>query len=440
MTVRPGTSLLWLLASLSCASLIGFVQAKLLWLLVPPLLIAVVLSILEYRAIQLALTGLRLKRRLPGVVGRGLPFSVSIELSGSGDRGLRAQVRDEVPNEARPRLWVSEIVLPASQPVSIANTFSVPVRGRYQFGPAWVRLRGPLRLVEAQRTFASTDLIQVLPESLVSREELAKDAADELRLLDKLRNSRHHGAGTEFESLEDFRAGDDPRRIDWRATARMRRPVVRRFQIERHRDVMVVIDCGRLMGADAGQGTKLDCAVDAALRVIRVALAGGDRCGLGIFDDQVLGFMRPVGGKVAFPTLLTALYDVQSRWRETDFSPMFARLQARQAKRSLVIVLSDVIDAQTSGRYRTSLATLAARHTVLFAALRTPLLRQLVEAPVDTLTDGFKKAVVFRTLKEREQAIHSLRRGGVHVLDIEPDLLTVGLINQFVELRQSNLF
>jgi uncharacterized protein (DUF58 family) len=245
--------------------------------------------------------------------------------------------------------------------------------------------------------------------------------------------------GIEFESLAEYRLGDDPRRIDWRATARHCRPIVRRFQVEQHRDLMLVVDCGRLMGADVEKGTKLDCAVDAALMLGRLALESGDRCGLGVFDDRVLGYLPPVSGRHAMRTLTGCVYNLQSHWRESDFSLMFSALQTRQRKRSLVVILSDIVDAQTSGRFRSSLATLAHRHVVVFAALRTPLLASLVRAPVDTLLDGFRKTVAFRVLREREKAVHSIRRSGVHVLDVEPTELTVPLINQFVALRQQNI-
>jgi hypothetical protein len=76
---------------------------------------------------------------------------------------------------------------------------------------------------------------------------------------------------------------------------------------------------------------------------------------------------------------------------------------------------------------------------VLFAALRTPILRRIVHEPVATLLDGARKAVTFRLLHEREQALHSLHRGGVFILDVEPTQLAAPLINQFIELRQRNL-
>ena len=320
-----------------------------------------------------------------------------------------------------------------------ATTFRIPLRGSFEFGPAWLRLIGPFDVLDAQQDFSCPGSVKVLPEGFSSAEGLRHDERAELMQLDKTSRIRQTGLGTEFEMLSEYRPGDDPRRIDWKTTARFRRPVVRRFQVERHRDVMIVIDCGRLMGADAGRGSKLDCAVDSALMLCRTALEGGDRCGLALFDNQVLGYQPPVSGPRALRSLVDSVYNVQSRWSESDFGLMFATLQSRQTKRSLVVILSDIVDVETSARFRMSLATLSRRHVVLFVGLQTPLLRQIVAEPVATLLDGSRKAVTFRILRERDEALRSLKRSGVQVLDVEPSRLTVPLLNRFIELRQQNV-
>jgi uncharacterized protein (DUF58 family) len=439
MTIRPGARLIWLLGVIALWSLLSLVWPATAWLIPPLLLALAVAPVLEYRQLAAALAATSVRRRLTSPVARDKPFAVRLEISIARGGPWTMEIRDELPAEALPALWIERLIVPASGEAAVSRSFRIPIRGRYHFGPIWVRLVGRYGLLEAQKSLGDAEAVEVYPESLRSEAALAKDASDELRLLDKLRQSRQRGVGTEFESLADFRFGDDPRRIDWRASAKYRRPIVRRFQIERHRDVIVLVDCGRLMGADAGQGTKLDCAVDAALRLMRTALRVGDRCGLGIFDNQVRGYLRPIGGTAAMQTFLASLYALDSRWRESDFGPMFATVQSRQPKRALIIVLSDVVDAETSRRYRASLVTLAQRHVVLLAALQTPLFGEFVAAPVRSIDDGFKKAVVFRVLREREQAIHQLRRTGVHVLDVEPTQLTAALINQFIELRQSNI-
>jgi uncharacterized protein (DUF58 family) len=438
MKVRPGRRMLHVLSALVAWSVVAFIWPVLAWLIPVVLVAAVAASVREYVDLSSAMRQIAIKRSLPTPVGRDRPFEVALEIENHSRRDWSAEIRDEFPAPAEPRWWLTPLELARGGATTISTKVRIPIRGQFTFGPVWIRLHGRWKLLEAQQAFDATQAVQIYPESLLSHEELAKDAADELRLLDQLRFSRHRGVGTEFESLEEFRYGDDPRRIDWRTSARARRPIVRRYQIERHRDLIVLVDCGRLMGADARKGTKLDCAVDAALRLVRVAARGGDRCGLGIFDDRVLGYLRPISGQAVMPTFLASLYSVKSHWRESDFSAMFATVQARQTKRAMIVVLSDVVDAETSGRFRTSLVRLAQRHVVMFAALQTPLFREQIEAPLKSLADGFKKSVTFRILREREQAIHELRRGGVHVLDVEPSQLTVPLVNQFIELRSAN--
>ena len=104
-----------------------------------------------------------------------------------------------------------------------------------------------------------------------------------------------------------------------------------------------------------------------------------------------------------------------------------------------MIVISDIIDEQTTARFRASLGRLAKRHVVLFAALQTPLLADVLKAPLERTLDGARQAVAYRLLREREQALHSLRRADVHVLDVTPAELTVPLVNQFLELRQRSV-
>ena len=183
----------------------------------------------------------------------------------------------------------------------------------------------------------------------------------------------------------------------------------------------------------------IDRAVDAALVLARTALKSGDRCGIASYDNQVRSYLPPAAGLPYLKSLTEGVYAAKSEFLESDFGPIFSTLQTRQVKRSLVVVISDVGDVETSEQFRLSLGMLARRHVVLFAALRTPALERVLKEPVTTTLDGARQAVVFRLLREREQAVQTLRHLGVHVLDIEPNKLTVPLVNQFIELRLRNL-
>ena len=439
MTLRPGHNLIRVAGALLAASLLVFVAPSIVWLALPVGVALGGLIVADYRDLRRRLPQMRLERRAPNIVGRDRLFEVQWTLRHEGDREFLGEWRDGLPRAAEPCFHSVPFRLDATEfEKSFTQKLRIPQRGEHSFGPMWLRLVGRFAMLEAQQTIESTATVRVLPETYHSPEELQKDTGH-LLLMDKATRTRQHGVGTEFESLTEYRDGDDPRRIDWRTAARVGHLVVRRYQIERHRDVMLLIDCGRLMGADAGKGSKLDCAVDAALMVARVALQGADRCGLAMFDDQVLGYLSPVSGLSSLHSLAECVYAAQTRWRESDFARMFATLQQRHSKRSLVVVLSDMVDSETTQRFRASLARLAKRHVVLFAALQTPVLdtisRTLPEEPLDLA----RQAVAFQLLREREQALHAVRRCGVHVLDVAPSQLLVPLINQFIALRQESL-
>ena len=308
MTIRPGRNLVRTAAVLLVLATLTFVWPGAPWLPVSgfTLVVAVVVAALDYRALQTSFRGVKIERTMPAAGGRDLPFRVELRVCSSAPLPLAGELRDVVPAAALPAFQVHAFRLPAGGSLSLAATFRIPLRGSFEFGPAWLRLTGPCDVLEAQQVFSCPGSVKVLPEGFSSSECLRHDERAELMLLDKISRVRQTGLGTEFEMLSEYRPGDDPRRIDWKTTARLRRPVVRRFQVERHRDVMIVIDCGRLMGADAGRGSKLDCAVDSALMLCRTVLDSGDRCGLALFDDRVLGYQPPLSGPCACARWWTA--------------------------------------------------------------------------------------------------------------------------------------
>jgi uncharacterized protein (DUF58 family) len=436
MTLRPGRNLLGLAAASVVLAAVAFYLPAAAWLLLPLLLAAGTLAAYDGFWLRRHQSELVVSRGLPQIAGRDVPFDVTLRCVNRGLSRLRGSVREVAPAEALPRWWTADFPPQGiTSSAEFRQSFRIATRGRFDFGPAWVRLVGPCRMLEGLWVAAGNSRVQVFPEGLVAKDDLSQHLSAEIQVLDRRSRAKRRSAGTEFESIHEYRAGDDPRRIDWRATARTRRLVIRRFQVEQHQDILILIDCGRLMGAAAGRGSKLDCAVDSALLLARVALANGDRCGAALFDNQVTGYLPPRSSMAAFHTVVESLYDAQSRWQETDFAPMFAHLQSRRQKRAVIIVLSDVGDEETSRRARVALSSLAARHVVIFAALQTPLLVAQTHAPIADRLDAARHAVAYRLLRERERTLHALRRGNVQVLDVAPDELTIPLINRYLEFR-----
>ncbi len=454
LVVRPGTVAVACAVSTIAFTVLSFWFPWAVGAVVPILFAVVVLAVADFRSLKSNGDRVSVSLSSPSSIGRGVRFDVVLRGDLEVTHRTKIEVRVEIPSEAiaanqakmrpgirdgEPQYWIDcSAVLTDSPSFQLTRSFMISVRGKYCFGPVWLRRSGRFGMLEAHRRYDSKVSVDVLPETFWSVQQLDVDDASERRLLDRIAKTRHQGTGTEFESLSEFRFGDDLQRIDWRASARNRHLIIRRFQVERHRDLMILVDCGRLMASETRHGTKLDCAVDSALMLGRVALRAGDRCGLASYDDRVKRFIPPLTGGQAMSTLVHNVYDLRSVYRESDFGAMFETLQVRHRKRSLVVVLSDISDLETTKRFRASMIALAKRHVVLFAAIRTPLLSELPRRPVDSILSASRQTVAFRLQQERERAVNSLRRSAINVLDVEPSQLTVPLINHFVNLRVQN--
>lgn len=437
--MRPGRRLIFIAWLLAVLGAFAFVWGPMLWGFLIGVLFIAGLAWWDRQSAKSAINQLTILRKLPSVIGRDRPFDSTLIVTNNSSKQVQGEVRDVLPTVSVPDWFVHAMELKAKSTITLSSEFRLPIRGEHKFGPVWLRVAGTWGLVEVQHEVECSGVIKVLPETFASPDELQKDVGANLLLLDKVSRSRQVGAGTEFVSLFPFRQGDDPRRIDWRASARQRTPIVRRYQVERHRDVLILVDSGRLMGALTDRGSKLDCAIDSALILARVALHSGDRCGMGVFDSSLRGYLAPIAGPKSLSRLVDSVYDLQTEWRETDFTRMFAELKHRQSKRSLLVILSDLGDAETSQMHCAALARLSQQHLVLFAALQTPLLRDVVREETNSIKQGAGQAVALGLLRDRSRAIQSLKHGGIHVIDTVPQRLTLPLINQFIELRQRNL-
>lgn len=439
MRIRPSRRLIGLAWGTVVGALIAIGWPILWWAITVFWITLLCLCFLDYLTLRREMLTLKVDVKTPEIVGRGRTFPIRITIQRAFRRKCECRLHHDVPFECIPNLHEAASVWTGLDPWVIDGEFRFDNRGQFQFQSIWVRCLGRFALLEDQKQFERSDSIRVFPETYLESERLLKDAGARIELLDKIVRERQHGVGTEFESLTEYREGDDPRRIDWRTSSRHRRLIVRRHQIERHRDVVVVVDSGRLMAADHRGMSKLDAGIDAGLLIARIALASGDRCGFAMFDVDVRGYVPPQSGTPALKSIQERVYDIQTRWLESDFSQMFATIQKRQPKRSLIVVISDILDLQTTERFRSSLCQLIKRHVVLFAALKTPLLHAVIEEEPADLQSAWKSVLAYRLLDQRDEALRSLRKAGVYVVDVLPEHLGAKLINEFLELRSRNL-
>ena len=152
--------------------------------------------------------------------------------------------------------------------------------------------------------------------------------------------------GREFDRLREYFPDDDFRDLNWKATARHRKPYTNLYQAERSRDVILCLDCGRMMGNPMGNGTALDSAIDASIMLAHVASRQGDRVGMALFSDTVHRFIKPGAGIVAVNRIIEELVDARTNSLFPSYSSLITALRAHQTRRSLIFIFTDLNDPQ----------------------------------------------------------------------------------------------
>jgi uncharacterized protein (DUF58 family) len=356
-----------------------------------------------------------------------------IRINVSSRRSLGLDVQADLSRDLVPQPLASGRL--AGTPVRVPLTLRPLRRGTVAVEGVWVRVVGPLGLMTRVLTIAIDRRIDVLPNVTggAPRSIRFEETPDQL-LGAKIQ--RFDGSGSEFDTLREFREGDDHRTIDWKASARHRTLLRRQFRAERDHQVILALDTGRLMAARLHGIPKLDHAVGAALRLAHVALRTGDRVGLFGFDEKPRVRPVPRGGLRAHARLLRAAAALEAREVETNFTLGLATLLQSLRRRSLIVILTDFADSVSAELMVESLRRAGRRHVVVFVALADAALEAIETAsPVDRRT--LHRAVVAGTLRrERTVVLERLRRLGIHPIETTPERLGAEMISRYLELKR----
>ena len=381
-----------------------------------------------------AVDDLSVERALPVKLSIGVMNPVSLTLA--NDSGLPARVvgREAPPSGFGGDRGFGPISVPPHASVQVGFDFRPPERGAFRFGDVALRAIGPLGLAGRQVECKTAQEARVYPDiraihgyALMAR----KGALHELGM----RNTRLIGVGTEFESLRDYRDGDDYRDIDWKATARRGTPVVRRFEAERSQTVVLAIDAGRLMTPRIDGLSKLDRAINAALLLSYLATQAGDNVGLLVFGRDVRAYLPPRKGHRQFLAILESLYSVEERVEEPDYTAALRYLAGRLSRRSLIVLFTELVGTEPSRRLIGTLGSLAPRHLPLVVTQRSEAVEEMASALPEVASDAYRSGVAQDILRHKSEALTYLTSQGALALDVVPEKLSVASVNRYLEIK-----
>jgi uncharacterized protein (DUF58 family) len=384
----------------------------------------------------------RLTRLLPDAFAIAVRRDVRLQIE-TADRGWRLVLIDGTDPTVEV-MGMPVVLEPGpSQHVDTSYTVIPTCRGDIRFAPAQVRVCSGWGLCELNVRIGTADVRRVYPDF----SQIARYAwlAGDRRLQEiGIKTYQLRGQGTDFKQLSDYRTGDAVRYIDWRATARLARPIVREFQDERDQCVMFLVDCGRRLRAEDRQSvagtTHFDQVLNAVMLLTYVALKQGDAVGAMTFGtiERQQRFFPARKGRVALNALMGQLYDVEPTTTHSDFVAAAQDLLTRHRKRSLVILVTNFRD-EDSTELAHALRLLRSRHLVLLASLRERVVREMIDQPLATGSAAIEVASAHLYEQSRRDAFNRLAARDALMVDAEPQLLGVQLVNRYHAVKRAGL-
>jgi len=373
------------------------------------------------------------ERVVPERLSLAEPAVVRLRVRNLGARRVKISFAEDLPEHLR------------ADPPAVSAVFDGGAEGELQY-----RLIGDRR----GRHFLSRLDVRVLPQLGLFFRQFSLEMSCEVHVFPNLVNLKRYelqlrrglreqglarmrqiGMGTTFESLRHYTYGDEMSRVDWKATAKRGRLIVRNHQPERQQSVLICLDCGRATAGEFEGLSRLDYLVNAALMFAYVVLRQGDWLSLMAFSGRVERYLPPFRGVENIDRVARALYTLETRLEESDYGAACRFIGMKHRKRSLICVMSDVIDREASAVIIGYMARFARYHLPLAVALENPEVRAVAARPLAETDDLYSKAVALDVVAAREEALETMRRQGVSVLSVSPALLTPELINRYLRIK-----
>lgn len=370
-------------------------------------------------------------RILPEQADIGQKFQIHIELANASGQKLGFELADDLPYSFLESGTCQGVLGPGTTRVTYHTKANK--RGLYRFHTLFLRWQGRIGLWYRQSRFSCEQTIKIYPDLTAVRGYLA--SLQDSLIIDGKKMLRRARTGSEFHAIREYVPDDDPRTINWSASARFRRLMTNQYRPEQGKVVTILLDCGRLMGVELDHQTRLDLSLESAMTLAAVAIKQGDQVALLAFSHEIKLYIPPGSGLSHLHTLVEATYNLTTDFVEADPAKALMFLHRQQKRRSLIVLYSDMenylIEDQLSGY----LWRLRRSHLLLLLSLTDPLLEGWSKVETKNTSTAYVKALAQRFQLDRKAFQQKMTGAGIQVLDVPSDQLTLSVVNRYLEIK-----
>jgi len=381
---------------------------------------------------------LTVQRRWLAAPSLAVSSQVELELGNQGRMAVWATVTDDLPAALRAEVAVVELIAASGRQGRVCYAIRPGQRGDIRAGKAYLRYRSVLEICERWCTADLRQVVRIFPNlEEVRRQNIYLTRSRQIELEKRL--LRQRGMGREFESLREYRDGDEFRDICWTATARRGRLVTKLHQMERSQPVWIVLDAGRLLRARVEELSKLDYAANAALGLAHLAIYSGDRVGLLAYGRRPLERVPLGRGASHLRLIVDRLALVDAEVSEADHLRAAGALLTLQKRRALIVWITDLAETAMTPEVIEGAGYLLSRHLLLFMVIGQPDLGRIAVRRPENAEQMFHSVAALDMVQRRELLLAKLRERGALAMEIAPNALSAAVLNHYLMVKERSL-
>jgi len=379
---------------------------------------------------------LSFQRTISEELERGLSTTVKVEVTNSSDYPFFFRMMDGLPQSFSRPFPVSGNV-PKDARLQVSYDTTAFMRGKYKISKLYFRYRSLIGFWEKQTTATLIDQVKVIPDLTETKQYM--ENAQQFLQYEGVKIRRQRSGVGDFSKIRSYMVGDDPRKINWRQTAKLQELMINEYEPEHGKYITILIDCGRMMGAELTKGNRLERSLEAALTVTAAALQKGDYVSVLAFSREIKVFVPPAKGMAHIQTILQAIYHLTVDAAESNFAAVLQYLESVQKKRSLLLLFSDVrtfLHEETALVY---LKRLRQRHLFFMIGIEDQTLLNLVIGVPSTVGSAMVKSIAQQQLLIKKREKIKWEKQGLQMIEAREEKLTVAAVSQYIEIMNQNL-
>lgn len=379
-------------------------------------------------------SGFRASRKLPKKFSNSDENQIPLALENKYPFKVQIKIIDEIPIQFQKRDFEYNTTLDSAAE-KVYNYMLRPVeRGEYHFGNLIAYVSSPLRVVAKRYRFDTNQMVRVYPSYIQMKKYEFLAMSNRLTEFG-LKKIRRIGHTMEFEQIKNYVAGDDIRTINWKATAKKAQLMVNQYQDEKSQPIYSIIDLGRVMKMPFNELKLLDYAINSSLAFSNIALRKNDKAGLLTFSKKVETIVAASNKKTHINTINEALYNVSTKFTDSDFGYLYALIKRKITHRSLLIIYTNFEHISSMRRQLPYLQAIAKQHLLITVFFENTELDDLITLQAEDLQDIYTKTIAEKFAFEKRLIVKELENRGIHTILTQPKLLTVNVINKYLAFK-----